>query len=445
MTEELKRKVWAFSLPMISEFLVQQLYSVVDMAIIGRFLGARQLGAVGNAANIIMLFLVVSGGFEMAVDVMVSRLLGAGRNQEKAAIARDALCLSAISGLILVVIAWLSLPSLFKAVSLPENMMGDALLYGRVYLFALPIIYIYDVGRAILISNERAQVSFYLLAGSSLLNLLLNLFFILGLQLGVLGSALGTVLAQGAMMLVTLWLLAKMDRQEAKPVSLKPDLSFEKIKSILHIALPTIFQQFAITFGATLVQAWVNPFGQEAILGYVAIVKFMSLARIVLVGFAQTLTLLTAQLLAGKKFAAVKAVYRYCCRLSLIYWLASSALSIFACRALASLFFDPGQNQAAYGFFKIYLFAFVSIQLFSIFKFMNEGLLRSMVLMKEYLYCNLGELGLKLAVNWLLLAPLGTNAFWSAELGARIICVLGSAVLVIKELQRLEAKEKAGY
>lgn len=444
MTEELKRKVWAFSLPMISEFLVQQLYSVVDMAIIGRFLGARQLGAVGNAANIIMLFLVVSGGFEMAVDVMVSRLLGAGRNQEKAAVARDTLCLSAISGLILVVIAWLSLPSLFKAVSLPENMMGDALLYGRVYLFALPIIYIYDVGRAILISNERAQISFYLLAGSSLLNLLLNLVFIIILKMGVLGSALGTVVAQGAMMLVTLWLLAKMDHQEAAPISLKPDLSLTKVKSILHIALPTIFQQFAITFGATLVQAWVNPFGQEAILGYVAIVKFMSLARIVLVGFAQTLTLLTAQLLAGKKFAAVKAVYRYCCRLSLIYWLVSSALSIIACQPLASLFFEPSINQAAYAFFKIYLLAFIGIQLFSIFKFMNEGLLRSMVLMKEYLYCNIGELILKLAVNWLLLAPLGTNAFWSAELGARIICVLASAILVAKKLRRLETIEKAG-
>lgn len=66
--------------------------------------------------------------------------------------ARDTLFLSAISGLVLVVIAWISLPALYKAVSLPENMMGDALLYGRVYLFALPIIYIYDVGRAILIS-----------------------------------------------------------------------------------------------------------------------------------------------------------------------------------------------------------------------------------------------------------------------------------------------------
>ncbi|WP_372587348.1 MATE family efflux transporter, partial [Lactobacillus delbrueckii] len=69
---------------MISELFVQQLYSVIDMAIIGRYL----LGAVGNAANIIMLFLVVSGGFEMAVDVMVSRLLGAGKNKEKVAIAR---------------------------------------------------------------------------------------------------------------------------------------------------------------------------------------------------------------------------------------------------------------------------------------------------------------------------------------------------------------------
>lgn len=74
------------------------------MAIIGRYLGARELGAVGNAANIIMLFLVVSGGFEMAVDVMVSRLLGASKNKEKAAMARDTLFLSAISGLVLVVI-----------------------------------------------------------------------------------------------------------------------------------------------------------------------------------------------------------------------------------------------------------------------------------------------------------------------------------------------------
>lgn len=154
-----------------------------------------------------------------------------------------------------------------------------------------------------MISNERAKISFYLLATSSILNLLLNLLFILVLQLGVLGSALGTVLAQGITMLVTLYLLAKMDRQEEEPVSLKPDLSWTKIKSILHIALPTIFRQFAITFGATLVQAWVNPFGQEAILGYVAIVKVM---RIVLVGFAQTLTLMTAQLLAAKRTQLLK-------------------------------------------------------------------------------------------------------------------------------------------
>lgn len=97
---------------MISELFVQQLYSVIDMAIIGRYLGAREFGAVGNAANIIMLFLVASGGFEMAVDVMVW-LLGASKNKEKAAMAQDTLFLSAISGLVLVVIAWISLPALY--------------------------------------------------------------------------------------------------------------------------------------------------------------------------------------------------------------------------------------------------------------------------------------------------------------------------------------------
>nr|WP_243886521.1 MATE family efflux transporter [Lactobacillus delbrueckii] len=203
-----------------------------------------------------MLFLVVSGGFEMAVDVMVSRLLGAGKNKEKVAMARDTLFLSAISGLVLVVIAWISLPALYKAVSLPENMVGDALLYGRVYLFALPIIYIYDVDWAILISNERAKISFYLLATSSILNRLLNLLFILVLQLGVLGSALGTVLAQGITMLVTLYLLAKMDRQEKK--SLSPlSLTSPGQKSSPSFILPC--QQSSSNLRSPSAQHWFRP------------------------------------------------------------------------------------------------------------------------------------------------------------------------------------------
>ena len=76
-------------------------------------------------------------------------------------------------------------------------------------------------------------------------------------------------------------------------------------------------------------------------MGYVTIVKVMNLARIVLVGFAQTLTLMTAQLLAAKTYSAVKAVYRYCSNVSLIYWLVSSALSVIFCQLLAGMFFDP--------------------------------------------------------------------------------------------------------
>lgn len=67
----LNQKIWLFSLPIIGELFVQQFYSLIDMTIIGRYLGAEPLAAVGNAANVVMLFLVGSGGFEMAVDVMV--------------------------------------------------------------------------------------------------------------------------------------------------------------------------------------------------------------------------------------------------------------------------------------------------------------------------------------------------------------------------------------
>lgn len=196
----LNQKIWLFSLPIIGELFVQQFYSLIDMTIIGRYLGAEPLAAVGNAANVVMLFLVGSGGFEMAVDVMVSRLLGQGNTKERLDMARDTIALSGLIGIGLVFIAWFCLPTIYQMMAVPSSMMTDTLTYGRVYLLGLPIIYFYDVARAVLIANERAKTSFALLTASSALNLALNLLFIMGFKMGVAGSALATIVAQGIVM-----------------------------------------------------------------------------------------------------------------------------------------------------------------------------------------------------------------------------------------------------
>ena len=436
----LNQKIWLFSLPIIGELFVQQLYSLIDMTIIGRYLGAEPLAAVGNAANVVMLFLVGSGGFEMAVDVMVSRLLGQGKTKERLAMARDTIALSGLIGIGLVFIAWFSLSAIYQMMAVPSSMMTDALTYGRVYLLGLPIIYFYDVARAVLIANERAKTSFALLTASSALNLALNLLFIMGFKMGVAGSALATIVAQGIVMVVTLYLVYQLSEKEDAAFSIKPTLTFNRVKEILAIAIPTIFQQFAITFSSTLVQAWVNPFGKEVILGYVSVVKMMSVARIILIGFAQTLTLMAAQGLAAEDYPMVKKVYRFCTRYSLSYVVAFSIFSIPGMRMLSELFFDPSQNPGAYAFFKNYMYLFIGIQLVSIAKFLNEAMLRSMVLMKEYLYCNVGQLILQLILNYLMLRPVGSGSFSWADLIARSLCALWSSWMVVDEFRKLEGK-----
>lgn len=438
MDSAFKKRIWFLSLPIISELFVQQLYSVIDMTIVGRFVGSSALAAVGDASNILMIFLVGSGGLEMSIDVLVSRLKGAGKEKEEATLAKQTLMISFLSGLILIFISYLMLPWLLQITSTPKNLSGFAMTYGRIYLLGLPITYLYDVGRAILVANEKAQTSFYLLLTSSIINIILDLLFIVGLHWGVAGAASATVLAQGIAMIFTL-LLVKKQLIKLGDNGHLPKLTWESIKQVFTIAIPTTFQQFAITFSATLIQAWVNPFGKEIILGYVAIVKIMNLCRIVIVGFAQTLTLLSAQLLPGKKFTELKQLYFYCVKASLIYALLVGIPAIICAKPLASLFFDPVQNGRAFIFFKTYLIAFLGIQIVSAIKFMNEGLLRSMILMKEYLYCNVGELVLKLILTYSSLPILATNAFWSSELLARIILVFASTYCIIHEIHNLKS------
>ena len=137
------------------------------------------------------------------------------------------------------------------------------------------------VGRAL----GNARIS--LMLTTTVLNLIFNLFFIVGLKLGVAGSAMGTVLAQLIGALLTLKLL---DDKFHFAKCRGKTLNAKQIKNVLHIALPTTFQQFVVTFGGVLIQSFVNPFGREVIIGYVAILRIMNFFRIVLVGLAQTLT-----------------------------------------------------------------------------------------------------------------------------------------------------------
>ena len=440
-TTEIKAKIRLFAWPITLSMLVAQLYSVIDMAVIGRFLGANELAAVGNAANVIMVFLAISGGLEMAVEIIVSQLIGQKNQDSLAQTTRTVLAFDGICGIIVAILGIFCLPAVFHLISVPDNLMRYALIYGRIYLAGLFLIHVYDGGRAILTAAEDTKKSFYLMLTTTVLNLILNLFFIVGLKLGVAGSAMGTVLAQLIGALLTVRLL----EDKFHFVKCRGRIfNAEQIKNVLHIALPTTFQQFVVTFGGVLIQSFVNPFGREVIIGYVAILRIMNFFRIVLVGLAQTLTVYGAQLISAKQFSGFKKVYRECSKIGLWYCALQAVVFVFFSKYIAAIFFDVSKHPKALAFFSAYLLAFLFIQVASIFKFQNEGLLRATVQMKKYLCCNVGELFLRIFLTFVLirLAFFSTNVFWIGELLARFLMLLLSTYYLKKTTDGWKKEEK---
>ncbi|WP_086350706.1 MATE family efflux transporter [Candidatus Enterococcus clewellii] len=418
----LNKKLFFFSLPMIGSLLTQQLYNVADMIIVGQFIGAEELAAVGNAGTVLLLFIVISGGIELAVEIIFSRYIGKNE-QEKLAKGTTALIVfGAVLGIFLAVVGFFLLPVLFDLMNVPKRLLELTNTYCFIYLVGVPFIYVYDISRAMITSLGDAKKSFYLILSSSLLNVLFNLLFILGFHLGIAGAALGTILAQGIIMCVSLLLLYK--KSLANPyfrltVSIDPI----QLKEISTIAVPSIFQQFVVTLSSVFLQSFVNRFGNEVIIGFIAVTKVLTISRIVISGFAQTLSIFSAQLFAGKKYSELNQTYRFLTKVSLIYAVLVSLIFFLFSEQLCNFFFDSQQYPDGFHFFNTYLLFSIGTLFLTVFKFMNESILRSALKMRAYLLCNIGDLLIKVSSTYLLLQVVSSNAFWLGEAIGRLLAV----------------------
>lgn len=434
----LNKKLFFFSLPMIGSLLTQQLYNVADMIIVGQFVGVDELAAVGNAGTVLLLFIVISGGIELAVEIIFSRYIGKNDQKSLAKGTTNILAFGVILGVLLAALGFLLLPLLFDIMNVPKQLLSFTQSYCYIYLLGVPFIYIYDISRAMITSLGDAKKSFYLVLSSSLLNVALNLLFILVFQLGIVGAALGTILSQGITMCISLLILYRKSRINPH-FHLAVSFDLVQLKEIGTIAIPSIFQQFVITLSSVFLQSFVNQFGNDVIIGFIAVTKVLTVSRIVISGFAQTLSIFSAQMFAGKKYTELRQIYRFLTQISLLYAVFVSVVFLTFSQQLCGFFFDSQQHPEGYLFFKTYLIFSIATLFMTVFKFMNESILRSALKMKEYLLCNIGDLLVKVGSTFLLLSLASTDAFWIGEALGRSLAFALSAFFVFqinKKIQR---------
>ena len=310
------KQLLVFFFPILIGTFFQQLYNTVDTIIVGQYVGKEALAAVGTTGTLINLlvgfFVWVSSG----ASVIIYQFFGGGdwKNLSKAVHTSIALALAG-GGMILVLGILTARPSL-ALLGVPEEILEDALLYLNVYYSGILFCMIYNVGTGVLRAIGDSRMPLYVLIVCCLVNIVLDLLFVVAFHWGVLGVALATVVSQAVSALLIM--LRLMLTQEAYRVELRL-LRFDRgiLRSVIRIGLPAGAQSVCYSLSNLVIQASINSFGTDAIASWAAIGKIDGFIWMVMGAFGISITTFVGQNFGARKYGRVKRSVMVCLAMTL--------------------------------------------------------------------------------------------------------------------------------
>lgn len=294
-----------FAIPMLIGNVFQQIYNVVDTIIVGRYLGEDALAGVGSTGTLTFFLLALVFGLCNGAGLIVAQCYGC-RDDEK--LCRTVTALIWVSGVMAIVISIIGLigsRTFLELLSVPDNCIGYAEEYLRI-IFALVIGNVaYNGAASVLRSTGDSKTPLYILIAASLINVLLDIVFILYCHMGVAGAAYATVVSQFFSAVACIaYLYKKRETIGLTQMRLNPDR--EAITLIVKTGFPSAFQSCMISLGGMSVQRLVNSYGSSVMAAYVAANRIDSVAIQVIVSIGTALSVFTGQNMGQSNFARIK-------------------------------------------------------------------------------------------------------------------------------------------
>lgn len=259
-------QILRFSLPLIFSNLLQVLFNLADIAVVGRFVGSLALGSVGSTATLVTMFTGFLIGLSSGVNVLAALHFGAGdrENLQKTVHTAALVCMAA--GLLLLT-AGLCLSGFFlRLLHTKEELLDEAVLYLRLYCLGMPALGLYNFGNAVFSAVGDTRRPLFYLSVSGVLNVLMNLFFVLVCRMGVAGVALASILSQYlSAVLVLAALFRSRDVYGLTWSALRPDS--QRVLDILRIGVPSGLQHMIFQIANSFVQLGVNTFSSTMVAG----------------------------------------------------------------------------------------------------------------------------------------------------------------------------------
>ncbi|MBT9776497.1 MATE family efflux transporter [Clostridium sp. MCC353] len=262
-------KIIVFAVPLILSGILQLLFNAADIIVVGRFAGSEALAAVGSTSSLINLLVNVFIGLSIGANVLVARFYGAGKDKEVEETVHTSILLSVISGGILLVVGVLLARPLLTLMGTPDNVIEHSTLYMKIYFVGMPVMLLYNFGAAILRAVGDTKRPLYFLFSAGIVNVVLNLIFVIVFSMGVAGVAWATVISQCISAALIIMCLMKSESSYKlywKKLRIVP----AKMKAIARIGFPAGLQGAIFSISNVLIQSSINSFGSVAMAGNTA-------------------------------------------------------------------------------------------------------------------------------------------------------------------------------
>ena len=421
------KQLLIFFFPILLGTFFQQLYNTADAMIVGRFVGKEALSAVGGTTNtIINLLIGFFVGLSSGATVIISQFFGARERESVSRAVHTAVALAVAGGLILMVVGIILAPWMLGLLNTPDDVMGHAQTYLRIYFAGTIGNLIFNIGNGILRAIGDSKRPLYILIACCGVNIVLDLLFICVFNMGVAGAGIATILSQLVSAVLVLWLMARTGedfRIKPRNVRLHRDL----LGRIFHIGLPAGLQSVAYSVSNMIIQSSVNTFGTDIMAGWTVYGKIDGIFWMMMSAFGIAITTFVGQNYGARQYARVKKGINVCLGISFGATIAMTLLIFFGGRFVIQLFTDDATvmatSQSIIRFMVPYFATYVCIEILSGALRGSGDSLRPMVI------TILGVCGVRVAWIWIVVPMMQT--FESVMISYPISWTLTSILFVI--------------
>lgn len=338
--------ILGFALPLMAGNVFQQLYTVVDTMVVGKYLGVSALAALGAADWLNWMMLGIVQGFTQGFGILMAQEFGAGKYDRLRKVVGISGILSVLFALFLVAGGQMAVNPVLALLQTPGDILGGTKLYLRIMFLGIPVVMAYNLFACILRSLGDGRTPLHAMVVASVTNIALDLLFVMGFQWGIAGAAIATLIAQLVSGLYCLYFISRLDILKLS----REDFRFQGSLGLklLGLGFPMAFQNCIIAIGGMIIQSVVNGFGVIFIAGYTAANKLYGVLEIAATSYGYAMITYVGQNLGAGKTKRIRQGMRSALVIALVTSVSIAAVMLLFGKVILGWFISgtPAEVEA---------------------------------------------------------------------------------------------------